>query len=53
MDPIFYTVRSINGDYASLVSDDGREHSITSRMSRVPMMISRLVGRKPVEVQSM
>ena len=29
MDPIFYTVRSINGDYASLVTDDGREHAIT------------------------
>ena len=29
MDPIFYTVRAINGDYASLVTDDGQEHSIT------------------------
>ena len=29
MDPIFYTVRAINGDYADLVADDGREHSIT------------------------
>ena len=28
MEPIFYTVRSINGDYADLVADDGREHSI-------------------------
>ena len=29
MDTIFYTVRSINGDYADLVTDDGMEHSIT------------------------
>ena len=29
MEPIFYTVRSINGDYAQLVSDGGLEHSIT------------------------
>lgn len=29
MDPIYYTVDSINGDYAQLKTDDGREHSIT------------------------
>ena len=29
MDTIFYTVRSINGDYADLVTDGGQEHSIT------------------------
>ena len=29
LDSIFYTVRAINGDYASLVADDGREYSIT------------------------
>ena len=29
MDAIFYTVRAINGDYADLAADDGREHSIT------------------------
>ena len=29
MDAILYTVREINGDYASLVSDSGQEHSIT------------------------
>ena len=29
MDAIFYTVQAINGDYASLVTDDGQEHSIT------------------------
>ena len=29
MDPIFYTVLSINGDYANLVTDDGQPHSIT------------------------
>lgn len=29
MEPIFYTVREINGDYAELVSDGGQEHSIT------------------------
>lgn len=29
MDTIFYTVQAINGDYASLVTDDGQEHSIT------------------------
>ena len=29
MDPIYYTVLSINGDYADLVTDDGQPHSIT------------------------
>ena len=29
MDPIFYTVLDINGDYAQLVTDDGQSHSIT------------------------
>ena len=29
MDPIFYTVRNINGDYAELMSDAGQPHSIT------------------------
>lgn len=29
MDPIFYTVLAINGDYAELVTDDGQPHSIT------------------------
>ncbi len=29
MDAIFYTVRSINGDYADLVTDEGGEHSVT------------------------
>lgn len=29
MDPIFYTVRAINGDYADLAADNGTEHSIT------------------------
>jgi hypothetical protein len=29
MDPIFYTVQSINGDYADLLTDDGQPHSIT------------------------
>lgn len=29
MEAIFYTVRSINGDYADLVTDSGQEHSIT------------------------
>ena len=29
MDPIFYTVVSLNGDYANLVTDDGQPHSIT------------------------
>ncbi len=29
MDPIFYTVLAINGDYAELVSDAGQPHSIT------------------------
>ena len=29
MDPIFYTVVSINGDYANLITDDGQSHSIT------------------------
>ena len=29
MEPIFYTVLSINGDYAQLVGDQGKEHSIT------------------------
>ena len=29
LDTIFYTVRSINGDYADLVTDEGGEHSVT------------------------
>ena len=29
MDPIFYTVTAINGDYADLLSDGGQPHSIT------------------------
>ena len=29
MDPIFYTVQSINGDYADLLTDAGQPHSIT------------------------
>lgn len=29
MDPIFYTVSAINGDYAQLVCDEGPPHSIT------------------------
>jgi len=29
MDPIFYTVQTINGDYADLLTDDGQPHSIT------------------------
>ena len=29
MEPIFYTVQSINGDYAQLVADSGQPHSIT------------------------
>ena len=29
MEPVFYTVQSINGDYADLVSDHGHPYSIT------------------------
>lgn len=29
MEPIFYTVTVINGDYAQLLGDQGQEHSIT------------------------
>ena len=29
MEPIFYTVQSINGDYAQLGTDSGQPHSIT------------------------
>lgn len=29
MEPIFYTVTAINGDYADLVTDVGQTHSIT------------------------
>ena len=29
MDTIFYTVHSINGDYADLIAEDSREHSVT------------------------
>ena len=29
MEPIFYTIQAINGDYADLISDDGQPHSIT------------------------
>ena len=29
MDPIYYTVLSINVDYAQLITDEGQPHSIT------------------------
>ncbi len=29
MDPVFFTVEEISGDYARLRSDEGLEHSIT------------------------
>lgn len=29
MEPMFYTVTAINGDYAQLMGDQGLEHSIT------------------------
>ena len=29
MGPIFYVVRSINGDYADLETDEGQAHNIT------------------------
>jgi len=29
MEPIFYTVLEVNGDYARMVSDQGQPHSIT------------------------
>ena len=29
MDPIYYTVLAVNGDYAELVTDAGQPHSIT------------------------
>lgn len=29
MTPIFYTVQSINGDYANLVNEEGQEYGIT------------------------
>ena len=29
MESILYTVQSINGDYANLLSDSGQPHSIT------------------------
>ncbi|MCI8423544.1 MAG: hypothetical protein HFF50_08450 [Lawsonibacter sp.] len=29
MEPIFYTVEAIQGDYAQLLSDGGLEHSVT------------------------
>ena len=29
MEPIFYTVQAINGDYAQLETDSGQPHSIT------------------------
>jgi len=29
LDPIYYTVLSVNGDYAELVTDEGQPHSIT------------------------
>ena len=33
MDPFFYTVAAIQGDYADLVSDQGQPHSITTCFS--------------------
>lgn len=29
LEAIYYTVRTVNGDYAELVTDEGLEHSIT------------------------
>ena len=29
VEPIFYTVQAINGDYAQLISDEGQPHFIT------------------------
>lgn len=29
LDPIYYTVLNVNGDYAELVTDAGQPHSIT------------------------
>ena len=29
MEPVFYTLQAINGDYAQLAADNGGEHSIT------------------------
>jgi len=29
MEPIFYTVLAVNGDYAELLSDQNQPHSIT------------------------
>ena len=29
MEPIYYTVTAVNGDYADLVTDQGQPHSIT------------------------
>ncbi len=29
MEPVYYTVRAINGDYAELISDEGMDYSIT------------------------
>lgn len=29
MEPIYYTVEEINGDYAKLTNEQGGEHSIT------------------------
>ena len=29
MEPVFYTLQAINGDYDQLAADNGGEHSIT------------------------
>ena len=29
MEPVFYTVTAVNGDYASLISDGGQPYSVT------------------------
>ena len=42
MDPIYYTVRAINGDYADLMTDEGGEHSITMFLPEGTTVGSRL-----------
>lgn len=38
MEPIYYTVRKINGDYAIMLTDDGTENTIA--MALLPMEIT-------------
>lgn len=38
MEPVYYTIRKINGDYAIMISDEGVENTVA--MALLPIVIS-------------